>query len=269
VLNVTPDSFSDGGEYLASDAALRRGLELVRQGADIIDVGGESTRPAGATYGVGYAAVSVNQELERVVPVIERLAKETTARISIDTTKPEVAEAALRAGASIVNDVSGGSAQRLLEITAAADAELVLMHNRNQGQIEGGNVEYKDVLVEVLDELRQRVDRAEAAGVKSESIWLDPGIGFAKDAEQSMTLLAQTAAFVDTGYRVLVGPSRKSFIAAYATRPGEPPPGPADRLGGTAAAVTLAVLAGAQGVRVHDVEVMAQAVRIAEAGRSR
>ena len=269
VLNVTPDSFSDGGDYLKVESAIQRGLAMIEAGADIIDVGGESTRPAGSVYGDGFERVTAEEEVRRVLPVVEGLVARGQVRVSIDTTKAEVARAALEAGACIVNDVSGGRSAHLLDVTAAAGAELVLMHNRHDGQTDTHNTGYGQVVPEVIAELMGSVERAEAQGVSRDRIWLDPGIGFAKNAEQSVTLLAHTASFVDTGFRVLVGPSRKSFIATLATPPGSPRPGPEERVGGTAAAVTMAVLAGAHGVRVHDVRVMTQAVRIAEAGRSR
>jgi dihydropteroate synthase len=240
---------------------------MAEAGADIIDVGGESTRPAGADYGEGYGPVSAEAEVRRVLPVVERLVKDHGIEVSIDTTKAEVAAAALDAGASIVNDVSGGSSDGLLDAVAARGAELVLMHNRDRGQTLSANTAYEDVVEDVLAELLERVERACLAGVPRAKIWIDPGIGFAKDASQSIRLLAHTRAFVDTGHPVLVGPSRKSFISAVAERRGFGAPTPRERLGGTAAAVTLAVVAGAAGVRVHDVAEMAQAVWVAEASR--
>lgn len=263
VLNVTPDSFSDGGLHLHPDAAVAFGRRALREGATVVDVGGESSRPAGKTYGQGFVPVAEAEEIRRVVPVVRALSSEG-ATVSIDTVKPGVARAALEAGARIVNDVSGGGSSALLEEVAAAGAELVLMHNRGAGEVAGDNVEYGDVVEDVRRELLAAVARAVAVGVPAGRIWLDPGIGFAKTAAQSLALLAAIDRLVDTGHRVLVGPSRKSFITLL-SGPAEPD----ERVGGTAAAVTIAVLGGAHAVRVHDVAIMAQAVRIAEHARAR
>ena len=266
VLNVTPDSFSDGGRYLDPAAALAHASELVAGGADVIDVGGASSRPPGRAYGKGAEIVGVEEELRRVVPVIERVVGELGARVSIDTTRPEVARAALRAGATIVNDVSNGASPALLEAAAEARAELVLMHNRGDGAVSGDNIVYRDVVQDVIGELSSAAVRAREAGVGSGRIWLDPGIGFAKTAPDSLALIAAVPQLVQAGYRVLVGPSRKSFIAAVeadanvATRSA-----PLERLGGTAAAVAFSVIGGAQAVRVHDLQVMRQAVLVTEA----
>lgn len=266
VLNVTPDSFSDGGRFLAFDAALSHGRAMLAAGADVLDVGGESTRPRGATYGAGFAAVALEEELRRVVPVIERLAAQG-ARVSVDTTKPAVARAALAAGARIVNDVSCGRDEALLRIVADAGADLVLMHNRSSGEIDAETTAYADVVVEVLAELRAAIERAVRAGVRRERIWLDPGIGFAKTAAQSLRLLARTDAFVATGHRVLIGASRKSFLAEAAPDADGTRPGPTDRLAATVMAVVHAAQAGAHAVRVHDVREMRQALLLAEALR--
>ena len=265
VLNVTPDSFSDGGRWIDPVSAVARGHAMVDEGADVIDVGGESSRPAGSVYGVGFSSVPEEEEAARVCPVIKQLAREIQIPISIDTVKAYVARKAVEAGASIVNDVSGGCSRELLRVVAGAGVELVLMHNRGDGSNTGLHIEYNDVVKDVRAELMQAVERAIDAGVVEDRIWLDPGIGFAKTALQSVTLLASIDALVDTGFRVLVGPSRKSFIAALSSRGGVAP-GADARLGGSAAAVALAVLRGAHAVRVHDVADMYQAVRVAEAG---
>jgi dihydropteroate synthase len=269
VLNVTPDSFSDGGSYLAHDAAVAAGLAMVEAGAQVIDVGGESTRPAGKTYGEGARAVSLEEELGRVMPVVRALVGHGVC-VSIDTTKAEVARAACAAGARFINDVSCGRTEALLAVAAefcsradprasTASVELVLMHNRGRGERNAENVHYGDVVAEVLAELLEAVERAVRAGVARERVWIDPGIGFAKTARQSIALLARTDVLVATGQRVLVGPSRKSFIAEVAKDPrGESPPALA-RLGGTAATVATAVMLGAHAVRVHDVADMRQA----------
>ena len=264
VLNVTPDSFSDGGLYLTADRAVARAHEMVREGAAVIDVGGESSRPAGRTYGQGADAIPLEEELRRVVPVVERLAREGV-RVSVDTVKADVAQACLDAGAQIVNDVSSGRSEALLATVGKYEVDLVLMHNRGRGEVDARNTTYGDVVETVLDELMGAVERAVALGVARERIWIDPGIGFAKTAAQSVSLLARTADFVATGHRVLVGPSRKSFIAEVARAPDGTRPTPEGRMGGTAAAVTAAVLGGAHALRVHDVATMHQAVAVADA----
>ncbi|MFZ1864066.1 MAG: dihydropteroate synthase [Polyangiales bacterium] len=265
ILNVTPDSFSDGGRYLETKAAIEHGRRLLREGADVLDVGGESSRPAGRTYGRGFVAVSTAEEMARVVPVIKVLAGELRARVSIDTVKPEVALASLGAGARIVNDVRCGEDPLLAEAAAAAGAEYVIMHNRGRGEAQPPNTYYADLVQEVIDELVAAARRVEEAGVPRAAIWLDPGLGFAKTAPQSAELLSSLGAFTKTGYRVLVGPSRKSFIAELAPDAGGGQPNAQDRVGGTAAAVAMCVAARVDAVRVHDVREMRQAVRVAEA----
>jgi dihydropteroate synthase len=264
VLNVTPDSFSDGGEAVTLESAVAKAKRLLSEGADVIDVGGASSRPPGKTYGDGAPPVSVDEELERVIPVVRALAREG-AKVSVDTTRAEVARAALEAGAVIINDVSNGASDALLEAVASASAELVLMHNRGDGRIAGENIEYASVVDDVLAELSAAAVRASCAGIPFRRIWVDPGIGFAKTAAHSLEVLAALPRFVKLGYPVLVGPSRKSFIAAVERAAGVPESGPAERIGGTVAAVTSAVLAGARGVRVHDVREVRQAVLLTEA----
>lgn len=261
VLNITPDSFSDGGAFLDADSALHQGARLLREGAGVLDIGGESSRPPGRTYGT-VAPVSEAEELRRILPVIRGL-KACGARISVDTVKAKVAEGALLAGAEIVNDVSCGRSEALLRVAGESGAELVLMHNRGRGERSGENTRYRDVVSEVRDELMGAVDRAMTAGVAAERIWLDPGIGFAKTAAQSGSLLAWTDVLVATGHRVLVGPSRKSFIGELAPLASGAAPEPQQRAGGTAAALVVAVLRGAHAVRVHDVLEMRQAVLMA------
>jgi dihydropteroate synthase len=267
VLNVTPDSFSDGGRYLDVGAAVEHARHMCAEGADVIDVGGESTRPPGATYGEGARPVPADEERERVVPVIERLVTELGARVSIDTVKAEVARAAVAAGARIVNDVSCGRSEALLRAASEAGAELVLMHNRGRGEVDAAHTGYDHTFRDVVRELMAAVDRAVALGMPRDRVWIDPGLGFAKTAEQSVALLGRVQDLRATGCRVLVGPSRKSFIARVAPLADGSEPPPEDRVGGTAAAVAAAVLGGADAVRVHDVAVMRQAVRVAEAIR--
>ncbi len=267
VLNVTPDSFSDGGKFLDCEAAVEHGRRLLQEGADVLDVGGESSRPAGRTYGEGFERVPAAEEILRVVPVIEVLAGHLGARVSIDTVKPEVAAAALAAGARIVNDVRCAEDPRLAEAAAAAGAEYVIMHNRGRGEVRSPNTDYGDLVQEVLAELLAAAERVEGAGVPRASIWLDPGLGFAKTAAQSAALLSSLGPFRKTGYRVLVGPSRKSFIAELAPDRGGERPSADHRLGGTAAAVAVCVAQEVEAVRVHDVFVMRQLIRVAEALR--
>lgn len=263
VINVTPDSFSDGGLHATVAEAIAHGARLLAEGADVIDVGGESTRPAGAAYGSGFGAVGADEERARVVPVISALVRGHGATVSVDTTKASVAEAAIAAGASYVNDVSMGASDALLSVVASSDARLVLMHTRGRGEITAANTAYEDVVEEVRRDLLGAADRAAAAGVAPTRIWLDPGIGFAKTAGQSLTLLGRLERLVDTGYPVLVGASRKSLIAHAAPRPDGSAPPPLERLGGTAATVVASALAGAAAVRVHDVAPMRQAMLVA------
>ena len=265
VLNVTPDSFSDGGRYLDPRAAIDHGRRLLAEGADVLDVGGESSRPAGLTYGQGFDHVPAEEEIRRVVPVIEVLAGELRARVSVDTVKPEVAVAALSAGARIVNDVRCAEDPRLAQAAAAVGAEYVIMHNRGRGEVRAPNTDYENVTEDVVAELLAAAERVEGAGVPRAAVWLDPGLGFAKTARQSAQLLSSLGRFQKTGYRVLVGPSRKSFIAELAPTPSGERPSAEDRLGGTAAAIAMCVAAGVDAVRVHDVRVMRQAAAIAEA----
>lgn len=262
ILNVTPDSFSDGGRFATVERALAHASAMLAEGADVIDVGGESSRPPGITYGPGALRVPVEEELRRVVPVVEGLVA-SGARVSIDTVKPEVARAALAAGARIVNDVSNGADPGVLEAVAEANAELVLMHTRAGGRVDEETTRYSDVVADVLAELERAVERAVACGVPRANVWIDPGIGFAKTAAQSLALLGGMGPFVASGHRVLVGASRKSFIARATAPDGDVPPD--RRLGGSIAAAAMAVLAGAAAVRVHDVHDTVQAVRLVEA----
>jgi dihydropteroate synthase len=261
VLNVTPDSFSDGGAFLSVDAALHHAARMLREGAAVLDVGGESSRPPGTTYGQ-VPAVTEAEELRRVIPVIEGL-RALGARVSIDTVKARVAERALRAGAEIINDVSCGRSEALLSVAAASGCELVLMHNRGRGERSAANTRYKDVVADVRDELMAAVDRAVTAGCTPSQIWIDPGVGFAKTAHQSLALIAHTEVLVATGQRVLVGPSRKSFIGELAPLATGESPSPQQRVGGTAAAVAISVMQGAHAVRVHDVLALRQASLLA------
>ena len=254
VINVTPDSFSDGGELFDPDRAIEAGVRMAEQGADLIDVGGESTRP-------GAAALAEDEERRRVLPVVEALAGRIAVPLSVDTYKASVADAALSAGAAIVNDISGLRYEpELGAVVAARRATIVLMHSRGRSRAMYDQASYHAVVDEVLDELRESVAFATAARIPEECIIIDPGLGFAKEAPHSYEALARLDAFSELGRPLLVGPSRKSFLS----RPlgaSVPPP---DRDWATAAAVTAAVLAGAHIVRVHAVREMLQVVRVAD-----
>jgi dihydropteroate synthase len=240
IVNVTPDSFSDGGSFFDRDAAIKHGLQLVADGADILDVGGESTRP-------GADPVSALEEIRRVVPVIEALAAEVRAPISIDTMKADVARAALDAGASIVNDVSAGSIDaEMLPLVADRGVPVVLMHMRGEPRTMQDDPRYDDVVAEVHGFLASRAEAAIAAGVDENRIIVDPGFGFGKTREHNLILLKRLGEFRSLGFPILAGTSRKAFIGATLDVPVH------ERLEGTAATVALAVANGAAIVRVHD-----------------
>ncbi|NUN70645.1 MAG: dihydropteroate synthase, partial [Bacteroidetes bacterium] len=256
VLNVTPDSFSDGGAYPSTDAAVKKALEMVRDGADIIDVGGESTRPA-TVYG-GSTAVSAEEELRRVLPVIERLAVESDVLISIDTTKSAVADAALKAGAHIVNDISGLTFDpAIASVAAAHGAALVVMHIQGTPETMQIAPYYENVVAEVKESLAASVAAARKAGVTS--IIIDPGIGFGKETEHNLSLLRHLSEFRALGCPILIGTSKKGFIGKVLGLPVQ------ERLEGTAASVAVAVMNGASIVRVHDVKEMKRVVRMTDA----
>lgn len=255
VLNVTPDSFSDGGRFLDPDAAVEQGRRLRAEGATWVDVGGESTRPGAGT-------VPTEEELARVIPVVDALAAEGV-DVSIDTRKAPVARAALDAGARMVNDVSAGTHDEdLLPLVAERGCPLVLMHAGGEPATMQHDPRYRDVVAEVASSLRERAAAAVAAGVDPARLVLDPGIGFGKRLEHNLSLLRRLPELRSLGAPLLVGVSRKSFIGRLsgAERP-------QDRVGGTAAAVTACVLGGAEILRVHDVGVMAEAVSVARALR--
>jgi dihydropteroate synthase len=253
ILNVTPDSFADGGVYFDVDRAVEAGLQMVEDGADIIDVGGESTRP-------GAEPLPEADELRRVLPVIERLASRVTIPISIDTYKASVGRAAVAAGATIINDISGLQYDAELGTVAAqTGAAVVLMHTRGRSTGMYDLANYDDVAAEVAAELQAAVARAESAGIPRQSIILDPGIGFAKKAEHSSAVLAQLDTLLALDRPVLSGPSRKSFLtAALGERAA------IDREWGTAAAVAASILLGAHIVRVHGVKAMVDVARVAD-----
>ncbi|GAA1524993.1 dihydropteroate synthase [Actinomadura kijaniata] len=263
VVNVTPDSFSDGGAWFDPDKAVRHGLDLVAEGADIVDVGGESTRP-------GAQRVPLDEELRRVVPVIGTLAAEGVA-VSVDTMRAEVAEAAVAAGARLVNDVSGGLADPgMARVVAAARVPYVVMHWRGHSHDMQTRAIYDDVVTEVRDELLRRVDAVLAEGVDPTMIVLDPGLGFAKSPEagHNWQLIARLDALLDTGYPVLVGASRKRFLGRLLAAPDGTPRSFTGADDATVAITSLVAAAGAWCVRVHRVRPNADAVRVAAAVRA-
>jgi dihydropteroate synthase len=255
VLNVTPDSFFDGGRFLDPGAAVEQALRLAEEGADLLDVGGESTRPGGAP-------VPAEEERRRVLPVLERLAARGFAvPVSVDTSKPEVARAAVAAGAALVNDVRGLADPEMARAVADAGVPVVIMHMRGTPADMQSRASYRDVVAEVKAELAAALARAAAAGVPAERTILDPGIGFAKTADHSLRLLSRLGDLGTLGRPLLVGPSRKSFIGHVTGAP------VGDRVPGTLAAVAAAVLGGAAFLRVHDVAATRQAARLAAAIR--
>jgi dihydropteroate synthase len=264
VLNVTPDSFSDGGRFLEPRAAIEQGVQMALAGADLIDVGGESTRPSGSVYGPGAREISVDVESARVVPVIEGLRGRIGVPISVDTRKASVAEAAVRAGADLVNDVSGGTFDReLLPLCARLGIPVVLMHMRGTPETMQAHAEYADVRAEVAAELGLRLETALEAGLERDQILIDPGFGFAKTPSQSLELLADLGPLLGLGQGLVVGASRKSFLA------GNPPLPPADRVLESVAAAALATYQGAHVLRVHDIRETLRVVRLTEAVRAR
>jgi dihydropteroate synthase len=251
VLNVTPDSFFDGGRFDTTDAALARGLAMIAEGADLVDVGGESSRP-------GAEPVSFEEELARVIPVVEGLAGRT--RVSVDTVKPDIAKAALSAGATLINDVSAS----LWEVAAEGGAGWVAMHMQGSPRTMQADPHYDDVVAEVHAFVLERAQRALAAGVAE--VWVDPGIGFGKTAAHNLSLLRQLPELVTAAQRagcagVMVGTSRKRFIGLLASGSNEPAP-PEDRLEGSLATAAAAMVAGVGMVRVHDVTATVQAARL-------
>ena len=260
VLNVTPDSFSDGGRFLEHTAAVHHGLALFEAGADVVDVGGESTRPGGAS------AVSEAEECRRVVPVIRALRDRGAGPLSVDTTKASVARAALDAGADIVNDVSGFRFDpEMAALVAERGVPAVIMHLRGSFRDMHQDPHYVDVVTEIRDELRDRLEEHKKAGIGAGQIIVDPGLGFAKDADHSLEVLRRLPELAELDRPLLVGPSRKRFIGrALAQGDGADAP-VEDRLMGTAAAVAASVLAGAHMVRVHDVREMVQVARVCDA----
>ncbi len=255
ILNVTPDSFSDGGEYFDTEAAVERALAICAEGVDIIDVGGESTRP-------GSEPVDADEEIRRVIPVIRAVADETDLPISIDTQKAAVAAEALAAGAQIVNDVSAlRTDPRMAAVAAEAGAPTVLMHMQGRPKTMQSNPRYDEVVTDIIAWLEERVEAACAAGIARERVIVDPGFGFGKTLQHNLELLRRLSEFHRLGHPVLVGTSRKSMLGTILGSPTE------DRLAGTLATVCAAVLSGCHILRVHDVAETVRAVKVCEAIR--
>ena len=260
VVNVTPDSFSDGGKWLDADTAIRHGLELVADGADLVDVGGESTRP-------GAVRIDADEELRRVLPVIDGLVAEGVT-VSVDTMRAAVADRALTAGASLVNDVSGGRADpAMMGLAAESGSPIVLMHWREHSDVMQQHTHYDDLIADIRTELRQQVDAAVAAGVALSRIVLDPGLGFSKTGDQNWTVLAHLDELISMGHPLLVAASRKRFLGELLADPlpdgGRQLRSTDRREAATAAVTTLSAAAGAWCVRVHDPAPSADAVRVA------
>lgn len=249
ILNVTPDSFFDGGRYVDSEKAIRRGIEMIDEGADIVDVGGESTRP-------GADPVSIAEELDRVVPVIEALARET--RVSIDTRKAEVARAAVAAGASIVNDVTA----TLLDVAVETKSSWVAMHMAGDPRTMQIDPQYDDVVTEISQYLFAKAESAKAAGVPE--IWIDPGIGFGKTLDHNLSLLRRIDVFTASPWNVALGVSRKSFLGKLAGAPNAPAP-TEDRLEGSLAIAVYAAMKGVSLLRVHDVAETVRSLNVIDA----
>ncbi|HYM34549.1 MAG TPA: dihydropteroate synthase, partial [Steroidobacteraceae bacterium] len=252
VLNVTPDSFSDGGRWLDADKAVQHSLQMIADGAGIIDVGGESTRP-------GAESVAVEEELRRVIPVIEALRKQTQVPISVDTSRPEVIHAAVEAGACLINDIRALRERGVLEAAAKTSAGICLMHMQGEPRTMQSSPRYDDVMSDVRGFLAERIAACERVGISRDRIMVDPGIGFGKTQAHNLALLAHLSKLTSLGVPLLVGVSRKSLIGALTGRPVN------ERLAGSLAFATAAVLAGASIIRAHDVAQTVDVVRIASA----
>jgi len=255
VVNVTPDSFFDGGRFATTEKAIEHAMKLVQAGADVLDIGGESTRP-------GANPVSIKEELDRVIPVLKGLKQAgCSAALSVDTYKAEVAYKAIQNGASMINDISGFQLDDdMAQIASKTGASVVLGHLRGNPQTMQQAIHFSDVVAEVSDDLRGAVRRAINAGVDAQQIWIDPGIGFGKTAQQSLALIAAAGQLrEEVGYPILIGPSRKSFIGEVTGEPVE------ERLMGTASAVACAIMAGADAVRIHEPAQLKSVIQVADA----
>ena len=252
ILNVTPDSFSDGGKYLAPELAIERGVQMAEDGADIIDIGAESTRP-------GAEPISYEEELQRIIPVLEGLLKQIDVPISIDTYKSSVAEAVLQIGAKIINDISGLRFDpRMKEVVAKYQAPVVIMHIKGEPLNMQRNPHYDNLIREIYDYLSDSIELAVKAGIKQEKIIVDPGIGFGKRLFDNYEILRRLEEFKGLGCPILIGPSRKSFIGKVLNLPSD------QRLEGTIAAIAIGIQNGAHIVRVHDVKEISRACRIVD-----
>jgi dihydropteroate synthase len=254
IINLTPDSFSDGGRYATSEMAVDEGVRMVAEGADILDIGGESTRP-------GSEPVPEEEELRRVIPVIKGLAARVSVPLSVDTMKANVADAAIAEGAEIVNDVSSMNYDdQMMEVVARAGAAVILMHMRGTPKtMQTGNLTYLSVQAEVISFLKERIDAAVKRGIVPEQIMVDPGLGFGKSPADTLLLIKHLREFAILGRPVVVGPSRKSFIGHVTGG------GPQERFEGTAAAVTVSIMNGSHVIRVHDVAAMKKVAAMADA----
>jgi len=258
IVNITPDSFSDGGKYLDSESAIAHALQLEQDGADILDIGGESTRP-------GASPITLEEELRRILPVIQVLRGKLRIPISVDTRRAGVAEAALNAGAEILNDVSGLRMDPSLgEVAQNARAPLILMHMRGTPQTMQQGPFAQDVIRDVMRGLREAVARAKRAGLSKSQLLIDPGIGFGKKYEQNFEILARLPEFARLGCPIVIGTSRKAFLGKALAKVGDPAAPTEDRLLGTAATVTASILGGAHIVRVHDVAEIARVVLVTD-----
>ncbi len=247
ILNITPDSFSDGGEFISIDNAISHAKEMLSEGADIIDIGGESSRP-------GHTRINTEEELRRVIPVIKRLREETNAVISLDTIRAEVAEEGIKNGVSILNDIWGLQGDpEMANVTAKYNVPIIVMHNQD------GTEYKKDIILEMKDFFMKSIEIAKKAGIKKENIILDPGIGFGKTAEQNIEVMGRLKEFNDLGYPILLGTSRKSTIGKILDLP------PKERVEGTIATTVLGIAHGVDIVRVHDVKENLRAAKVADA----
>jgi len=252
ILNITPDSFSDGNLYLDPEMATNKALLMVSQGAHIIDLGGESTRP-------GAQPVSLDEELSRIMPVIKGIRAKSNVMISIDTTKSVVAQNALEAGADIVNDISGLTFdESMVKIVEKFKAPVVIMHIKGTPKNMQNDIKYNDLLTDLFDYFQERIEFATSNGISDEQIIIDPGIGFGKNVNDNYTIINNLSEFKKFGYPILIGPSRKSFIGSVLNKPAD------QRLYGTAAAVTASILNGANIIRVHDIDEMSQIALISD-----
>ncbi|MEE8437765.1 MAG: dihydropteroate synthase [Candidatus Neomarinimicrobiota bacterium] len=252
ILNVTPDSFSDGGLYLNCRSAVKRALVMVNEGADIIDIGGESTRP-------GSIPVSFEIELNRVIPVIKAIRKKTDCMLSIDTYKSKIARAAFKAGAGMLNDISGLTFDKMMAKTAAKyKVPVIIMHIQGKPPDMNENPHYENLMEEVIDYFRERISQARTEGIHEKNIILDPGLGFGKRSEDNFELIRELRQIATLGFPVLLGPSRKSFIGHVINTPIK------DRIEGTSALATAGILNGGNIIRVHDVKVMKRVAAITD-----